>query len=233
MRRGMEMPTFPIYYHRARLPLAEEVEEVQNMVLNSGAELLLIDSLAAASGGESNELKGSQGALLFNSAIRKIKTADGFPITSLIIGQTSKSIDNPGKKTVYGSVMFTYYARNIFELCRGDDEDTDVVHLGLFHRECNLDRKSSPLGFRLNYNDTDRSMNIEREPLNISEFIQKVTTASRILDILKRGPATTKELAEAMDMKDKISSVSVILQRLKKREKVLMTGEKWGLIDHH
>ncbi len=85
MKRGM-LPdsTFSLQYRKCRLPLTEELESIEKMIADTGAELLIIDSLAAAAGGESAELKGSQSALSFNAALRKLGK------TSLIIAQTSK-----------------------------------------------------------------------------------------------------------------------------------------------
>jgi hypothetical protein len=220
LSKGMGIPKCPLYYRHCNLPLSEEVEAIESYIKETGAEVLIIDSLAAAAGGEQGELKGSQSALQFNSAIRKLGK------TTLIIAQTAKNQET-NKKTIYGSVIFTYYARNIFELCRGDNEDTDTIHLGLFHRECNLGKKYPPAGFCLEFNDASKAISITSEPLRIDEFISKVTTQSRILDLLKRGALSTKEMADTLEMK--VPSVTVIINRLRQKSKVVKVGEKWGL----
>lgn len=222
MVRGMQIPTFSLYYRRCRLPLAEELEEIERYINDRNISLLIIDSLAAAAGGESGELKGSQAALQFNAALRKLNR------TSLILAQTSKDITTH-KKTIYGSVIFTYYARNILELCRNEEDDSDEIHLGLFHRECNLVKKHAPIGIAVKYDNDNKSVSMRREPLSISEFMEKVTTQAKILNLLKRGAFNGKEIAEELDIKS--NTANQCLKRLKGKGKIIKVGEKWGLLD--
>lgn len=223
LHRGMNIPAFFLNYRRCTLPLSEDIEAIEKELERTGAELLIIDSLAAAAGGEDNELKGSQSALRFNTALRKLGT------TSLIIAQTSKSQqqERTHKKTIYGSTIFTYYARNIFELCHSEDEGGAIKHLALFHRECNVARKSAPMGFRLDFRE-DNSIAIEREPVSISEFSEKMNTQARILDTLKTGPLEVKDLAELLGIT--VSSVSMAMSRLKKKGQVVKVDKAFGLV---
>lgn len=221
LKKGMGIPVCSLYYRRCTLPLVDDIEAIQRHIEETGAELLIIDSLGAAAGGERGELRGSESALLFNSALRKLKR------TSLIIAQTRKG-DDDRKKTIYGSTYFTYYARNIFELCRGTDDYGDVQHLALFHRECNLGRKIPPIGLRAEYNDATGSIKIDREPVSIAEFSEKVSVSMRILEALKGGAMTSKELTEALDVSR--NAVDQALRRLRVNQKITDTGgKKWGL----
>lgn len=223
LKRGLGIPAFALSYRHCTLPLSEDVEAIQQEIEKTKAELLIIDSLAAAAGGEEGELKGSQSALRFNAALRKLKT------TSLIIAQTSKAQaqDKGRKKTIYGSTIFTYYARNIFELCHAEDEGTQTKHLALFHRECNLARKVPPMGFRVDFND-DRSISIEREPVSISEFSEKMYAQARILDALKSGQMEVVELAKLLDLTE--NNCNVACTRLLKGGKVIKLAKKtYGL----
>ena len=220
LQKGMQFPYCSLYYRRCNLPLADDIEPIQKHIEASRAKLLVIDSLGAAAGGEHGELKGAESALLFNSALRKLD------ITSLIVGQTKKG-DDEKKKTIFGSTYFTYYARNIFELCAGEDDFSDTQHLGLFHRECNLGRKTPPLGLRLTY--TPESIDIEREPVSIAEFVHKVSVSKQILETLKEGAMTAKELQEHLDVSR--GSIDMALKRLRQHKQITDTGgKKWGLL---
>lgn len=223
LKRGMSIPSFSINYRRCTLPLADDIESIEKQIKDTGAELLIIDSLAAAAGGEDSELKGSQSALRFNSALRKLN------ITSLIIAQTSKTQqqERGHRKTIYGSTIFTYYARNIFELCHSDDEANNIKHLALFHRECNLARKSAPMGFRVTFRD-DSSISIEREPVSVSEFSEKMSTQTKILDALKSGAIEVKELANSLGISE--SNCRVALSRLIKKGQILKVDKGYGLM---
>ncbi len=223
LKRGMGIPTVPIYYRRCHLPLIEELEEIEHEIDKVKADVIIIDSLAAAAGGERGELKGAQSALSFNMALRKLKR------TNLILGQTSK--DTEGRKTIFGSTMFTYYARNIFELCRNEDTDSERVHLALFHRECNLGRKHKPMGFCLDFDDDNRSLSITRESVTVSEFVGKVTAQSAVADALKSGIKSVKDIADATGLKD--NAIRTSLGRLKALDTVVKVGDKWGLKAYH
>lgn len=223
LQRGMGIPTCSLYYRRCTLPLIDDLEAIGNHVEKVGAKVLIIDSLGAAAGGERGELKGPEAALLFNLALRKLG------VTSLIAAQTSKSDEDGRKKTIYGTTFFSYYARNIFELCSGEDDYGDTKHLGLFHRECNLGKRTQPLGFRLDFQENGGIV-VEREPLSIAEFAHKVSTSKLILEALKQGPMTSKELQEHLDVSR--GSVDMAIKRLKGRA-IVDTGEKrWGLLEN-
>lgn len=225
LQTGMNIPICTLYYRRCALPIADDIEPIQKYVEATGAEMLIIDSLGAAAGGERGELKGPESALVLNSALRKIKTKSG-PITTLILGQTTKPYEDK-KRGIYGSVYFTYYARNIFELCRGEEDYENPAHVALFHRYCNLGRKIPPMGLCADFGETEDSINIEREPISISEFSEKVSTASRIYDILKSGAMSQKELKDALGAS--YQNISQSMRRLMKQGKVQKMGEKWGL----
>lgn len=219
LQRGMSIPYCSLFYRRCTSPLMDDIEAIQKHIEDTGAELLIVDSLGAAAGGERGELKGSESALLFNSALRKLKR------TSLIIAQTRKG-DDERKKTIYGSTYFTYYARNIFELCASQETYEDIQHLGLFHRECNLGKKMQPMGLQLEF-AADGGIRVEREILSIADFAQKVSTSKRILELLKDGKMEPKDMKDALDVS--YPTLMMALKRLSINHKVQKIGKAYGL----
>lgn len=221
LQKGMDIPCCSLYYRRCTLPLVDDIEAIQRHIEETGVELLIIDSLGAAAGGERGELKGSEAALQFNAALRKLR------LTSLIVGQTAKGEASEGKrKTIFGSTYFTYYARNILELCAGQDDYGDVQHLGLFHRECNLGKKMAPLGLRLEF-EGDGGIVVEREAVSIAEFSEKVSVSMRILDVLKEGKMSQKDLKERLDVS--YASLGMALKRLANQGKARRFDKEWAL----
>lgn len=221
LRRGMNVPVCSLYYRRCTLPLIDDIEPIQAYIEATGVDLLIIDSLGAAAGGERGELKGSEAALMFNTALRKLKK------TSLIIAQTAKGDPTEKRKTIFGSTYFTYYARNIFELCRSEDSYDNTQHFALFHRECNLGRRIPGVGLRIEYSE-DGGIQINREAMSVSEFMGKVTASSRILELLKTGKMTSKALRESLDISH--PALSMALKRLSQRGKVIKVDDEWGLL---
>jgi len=222
LAKGMNVAATPISYRHCRLPLAQDIEPIADDIARTNSQLLIIDSLGAAASGEGGELKGSGAALDFNASLRKLPG-----ITSLIIGQTQKSVGEGIKKSLYGSTFFTYYARNIFELCRAEDAVGGVLHLGLFHRECNFAMKSKPMGIKMTYG-ADNSIQLKSEPLSVTEFMEKVSAKQKILAVLKTGPKTTKQLVEETDAKR--NTVDQALGRLRDEGQITKAaGDMWIL----
>jgi len=222
-KRGMNSPAFRLFYRRCNLPLSEDIEPIAKKIEETGAQLLIIDSLGRAAGGQDVDLKGSSAADNFLRALRKLD------ITSLIIGQTSKPQfgDKRNSKSIFGSVFFTYYAGNVLELCHSEDDTGDTKHLALFHRENNFTRKSAPIGLRMDFHE-DGGINVEREPVSIAEFSQKVNTQSRVLDLLKSGAMEVKEIAETLDISQ--NSVRQSLSRLSRKGLIIKVGKTYGLV---
>lgn len=212
LKDGMGIPDFPIYYRRCNLPLSDDLGQIQEQIESAKAEVIIIDSLGAAAGGELNK---PEIALNFFSALRKLKR------TSLIIAQTSKSEE--GKKSIYGSTYFTYYSRSIFELCRAE-ESGDELHTALFHKWCNVDKTQPPIGLCFQFNGT--AVRIEREPVNYTEFKNKLSVKNQIKDLLSRGKMQTKEIADELGVSE--ASVRVALNRNKNLFQHFKDG--WGLI---
>ena len=216
LQNGLGLPSFPIYYRRCALPLADDIEQIQNHIVNTGAEVVIIDSLGAAAGGD--ELGKSSPATSFYAALRRLN------ITSLIIGQTSKDTEAK-KKTIYGSTFFEYYARNIFELVKSDEVGDNEADVALFHRRFNLGGLRKPLGFRMTFSDSE--IKVESKPVSVREFIDKVSTQAKLLELLKGGAMTVKEIMEELDIKQ--TNARMTISRLKEKRQIVKVGEKWGL----
>ena len=175
----MGLPPFPISYLRCNSPLADNIEQIQKRMAKAGAEVLIIDSLAPAVGGDIT--KSTELPLRFNAALRQLKCS------SLIIGQTSK--DKDGKhKSVFGSAFFEYYARNIFELRKVQEEGEDIIDIALFNTFCNLGRRQPPMGFRVNFDKAEAGIEIERTAITAPELIERMGTQARILNFLRARP---------------------------------------------
>jgi len=106
---------------------------------------------------------------------------------------------------------------------------TARVHSAIFHRECNLGRKHQPMGFCMDFNDDNKSLSITRESVTTSEFIGKVTSQNAVVDALKSGLKSVKDIADDTGLKE--NNVRTSLGRLS--SKVVKVGNQWGLKSHH
>lgn len=216
LQLGHGLQPLQLIYRRCSLPLADDLEQIERNISDTGAEVIIIDSLGAAAGGD---LNGADIALKFFAALRQLK------VTSLIIGQVTKD-ENTKTKKVFGSHFFTYYSRNIWEISKSEGISDDEYDLALFHRSPNLSAPLKPIGFRFHWNET--GLSIERQPVNVAEFMTKVSSQLRILELLRHGPKKPKDIAMEIDTSE--NTVRVLLSKLKKKGKVLQTENGYGLV---
>jgi hypothetical protein len=187
LRKGTDIPYFVMAYRRCTTPLADDIEAIAKFLDKNGINVVIIDSLGAATG---SDLMKPEPALRFFEALRKLN------ITSLIIAQNSKGEE--GKKTIFGSTYFTYYARNIFELKRfGTEETRDESCVVLIHRESNYSGKYAPMGFQLNF--TPNSIAVKTIPVNYSQLLDKVDRQKQILELITNtGGINTQGIVAAL-----------------------------------
>ena len=203
---GDDEAHFMINYRRCFRPLSTEVSEIQRRITDTGAQLLVIDSLGIAAGGE---LKDSMSATRFYSGLRELN------ITTLILAHTSKDSITK-EKSVFGSVYFENLARNIWEIVKLTEEEGPVSTICMYHKNANETRSYEPLGFQFEYQG-DRTTVKAHEPTDPS-FIHKMPTSVRILAELEEEDLSPTELSERLG--EKLNTVTQALKRLKNRGKV-------------
>lgn len=126
-------------YRRCFQPLADEADEIKKLITEAHYDVLIIDSLAMAAGGQ--ELERADSAIRFNSALR------GLNCTSLVIGHTPKPQEDQKQRSLYGSVFFSNLTRNSWEVRREGNT------IGLYHHKHNLGPQHDPLGFNIEIHD--------------------------------------------------------------------------------
>jgi len=220
LQQGLDLPPLALYHRRCRSPLADDIEAIQKYLSELEIEVVIIDSLGRAVGGEL--LKDTENINRFFTALDKLN------VTPLILAQTSKESDTKGKrKHIYGSVFLEYYCRSIFELCKAETIGEDEVSVALFHRSSNLTKLQKPMGFHFNFNENKTTIN--REAVSYPEFLEKINRQFQILELLRIKPLTTGGIMEALGIKR--GNADMTLKRLKDKQKVVKLEDgRWGLI---
>lgn len=219
LRKGTGIPYFTLAYRHCKLPLADDLEAIARFMVQRKADTAIIDSLGAACGGD---LFKPEPALRFFEALRQLPHK-----SSLIIAQNSKGEE--GKKTIFGSTYFTYYARNIFELKRfGDFDEKIESYVALIHQEANYSGKHDPMGFHLRY--TPDSIKIESTHVTLAQLTEKAQLQKRIRDVLREanGLVSLEDLTPMVGIKQ--DQLRVALSKMKnKGELVNPSRGMWGL----
>lgn len=204
------------HYRHCSLPLVDDLDQIQSAIVKLDAKLVICDSLGLACGGDQMQ----QEAIRFFSALRRLRT------TALILAHQSK--DERKKASIFGSVFFYNMARSVWELKSTQEEDSNLLQIGLFHRKANRGRKSAPLGIALTITDT--SVIVAPADLrDIQELSQSLAINQQILVTLRDGALSISDLAQTLDLRENI--IRAHLAKLKKSQKILkLSNGSFGLI---
>jgi len=220
---GGSIPYFELPYRKCNLPLADDMENIGKFLYKHNANLVLIDSLGKAAGSDSHDSSGKNAALRFFECIDRFNIPG---LTTLVIGQNSK--DDTGRKTIFGSTFYTYYSRNIFRIQpQRQQPDESEMRIALIHEEANFSGKSSPIGFRIDY--TEDSITVNAEAATVSQIYEGASQTKRILDYLKGGARTLKEIQEVLEGAS-YDNVRSLISKLKSRGLVIQVSRgSYGL----
>ena len=191
-----------------RLQMSQKVssliEQLRKKVLELGIRLLVIDSLAPASGGNINE---AEPAIELYSSLRTLPD-----VTTLIIAHTSKDMESK-KKSVYGSVFFTNLARSVWEVRKSQEPgDTEMI-LSLTHRKANR-KLELPIGLQYSFDDETNTINVSKVDLATTSLSNQLPLSFQIRGLLRSGPISTQDIAESLSATP--NHVRAILSRLNK-----------------
>lgn len=187
-------------YRRCYQPLADDLSELKKVVSDGNYDVLIIDSLAMAAGGQ--ELERADSAIRFNAALRSLNC------TSLIIGHTPKPQEDQKERHLYGSVFFHNLCRVSWE-CRREGQT-----IGLYQKKNNLGPKHDPLGFHLAL-EHDMCCITEANLADDEVLSSALPIKDRMMKSLREQPGqTAKELA--LSINEKYPSVKAKLYQFKK-----------------
>lgn len=223
LQRGMELPPLFLNYLHCSMPLYYDVEQIVEKIVDCKADVVIIDSLGLAVGGD---LNATEPALNFWGAWRKLKT------TSIILAHTAKNGEEK-KKSVYGNVYYTAEARSIWEIKKSQEIGSKEMDVALFNRKPPpFTGLLHPQGLHVEFEGSgelsDKIIISQSSPQTITDFISAMGTQAQIEELLKLGSMTSKEISEEL----KISEVNtrVTLKRLKDKGNVIkLDNGKWGL----
>lgn len=183
-----ELSNYVPYYRHCELPLYQEADLIAEYVGTHGIQLVIVDSVALACGGD---LASPESAIKLQRALRTIGCS------SLVLAHVAKNTTEGQVSTAYGSVFFRELARNVWEAQRADG--ANPARVALHHRKNNFGPLKPALGFELSFENHSvhvQSCDPELEP----EFLEKLPIASRIRNLLEDGVMrTSQEVADELE----------------------------------
>lgn len=219
-------------YRTMKAPLSDGIERLRYLVDKHEVDLVIVDSLSAASGGE---VEGAEAALRTLTALRSLSRC-----SVLVIGHVNALgvTQTEGIPKLYGSIFNTNLARATIYLAEENLSEQEKILTAQLPKH-NRGGSRRPVGFRLVFSDDPASTDMlvtANDP-----DLSALPHGEQILAFLKECPLGKETVtAIAAGTGIDVAKVKVNLHRLKKRNKVVSLtvtaggrGNKgeWGLVD--
>lgn len=213
---GLDTATPSLMYQFNHQPLVDRIQELQRIVADNNITFLVIDSAAAACGGEP-EL--SKNAIPYFQALRSLK------ITTLTIAHVSKA--GGGKRGPFGSVFWVNMPRSVWEVRKAQEMGKNNIDFSLWHTKVNVGRLLPPLAYRIRFEENTNQITFDDIEVKDSDELAKgLPLPHRIKNALEVGAMTSNDLADLLDVSP--NTLRMTLSRDKGTRFVLLQGGKWG-----
>ncbi|HTK91394.1 MAG TPA: AAA family ATPase [Verrucomicrobiae bacterium] len=217
---GLREPP-PILYRAMSRPLVDEAATIRNELSRHQVGTVTVDSLAPSCGAEP---EGADAAIRAMNAMRSFGS-----VTRLVLAHVSKASaeQRSGPLKPFGSVFVQNLARNVWEVRRAEEDGSDDLVLGLYHRKINAGRLVPAMALRLAFAPgtlTVHAADLAQQP----DLAQRLTLPQRLIKTLAGGARTVADLAEETSAgKDTLTRT---LRRLRSQGRVVtVDGDRWGL----
>jgi hypothetical protein len=181
-----------IYYRRMSRPVADCIAPIRAEVSRLGAVLVIFDSLGWMANGNLND---SAVSLPTMNAVGAISG-----VTRLVLAHHGKSGREDGNTpSVFGSGFFEFASRNRWLIRKSQDEESDTVRIGLYHKKASDDARFGSIGLAFTFDKTRDAVTVapcdlEDEPT----LLRDASPQAKILAALRQTEfmrATVKEIS--------------------------------------
>lgn len=182
-----------LIYRRCNKPLAQDLEAIQAMINKHKIEVVIVDSLAQACGGDLMH----QVALEFFQGLRSL-TYNNQPLSSLVVAHTSKGdpANKSNSRSVFGSAFFTNYARSVWELNGKQEPGQPKLTIVLTHKKSNYGLSKSmvfDVTFSANKVEITGGKTYDRDYV-----VDQLKISERVQEALLQGDSTVEEIADRL-----------------------------------
>ena len=212
--RGIDRPNaITLNYRLCERPLASDVRGISVAADAVQADVLIIDSLGPACGGD---LNASEPALELYGALRQLKRS------VLITAHSAKNAT--GRRTVFGSGFFENLARNVWECVREDPPAGPNVERTVFKqtKAPPFSARMKPIGVEWHFDDKAESTTVQMcDPESVEGFEGAMSIGAEIRQLLlHEGALAPLTIAKALSRSP--DAVRMALMRGKKKHTLTM-----------
>lgn len=218
-----EMPD--IHYRRMTVPLTYAAPAIRRELDDKGIGMVVVDSLGAAADGPIEE---SATALATCRAMMSFKRP--------LLGVHHMPKNTEGKRgagAMFGSVYYANSIRLAWEMTGKKDEGAQTIAVQFVNTKNNngvLEKRHAyQIAFRNDSRGDPVIITFDRaEVRDIAEFAEQMPLKDRILDQLRGGAQTYREIAEELNANE--GTIKKTLSTLKSQGKVInLPDSRWGL----
>jgi hypothetical protein len=222
---GVQPPPTLVYLPMER-PLTQDADRLRRWVQESGAGLVVIDSIGFAAA--EHELTSAEAAIKMFAIVSRLN------VTVLLLHHMNKAVagQRQGNGEAYGTVYFRNSARGSWEM-RSDQVGQDDKLLALYDQKGGEGRKRlAPLSLRMHFEGEEGPVTVARADVRESPDLNaRRPLGERLIDALRPGARALRDCLEELELgEDKLPSLQVTANRLlNKGRLVRVDGELWGL----
>lgn len=198
------------YWQSEQVPLYNQVEKLKNFIREKHIDLVIVDSASMAAGDSTSD---EAAALRLMGALKLLDT------TILLLAHERK---NDGEGNPIGSIQYFNQARNIWHIKNEREGLDNELDISCKHTKCNGSYlRKDPIGFKIKFLNglitVSPGQSVIKDDYSVS---------SQILDELKQGGLTSKQIAD--NLGKTVGTIKTTLDRLKKKKKVNNFNGIWS-----
>lgn len=204
-------------YRRCFMPLMDDIEAIQKLVLERNIDTVIIDSLGYAC---NRDLAVPETATSIHNCIRSLN------VTSIIFHHISKD-KRVKKETPFGSVYFRNSCRMAWNVKKSQEKDSPVMDIMLKHDKGNDVMNLPAVGIRITFDEGKRIIS-KAKISEMPEFAAEASIPNQIRDLLTEGAKSITEISQRIGKND--AYARAVLSRMKLDGQVVKIGRsEWGL----
>lgn len=135
----------------------------------------------------------------------------------------------------FGSVFWWNNPRSIWQIQKAQEEGTDKLHVGLFHRKANNGPLERPIGFALEFDNKQIRIRSE-SPKDVADLREHLNANTQVVEAVRSWTAdrrtgpTRGELRAVLDTMKKGTFDSALSRLMANKTLTEVTGKVW-LVD--
>lgn len=216
---GMQTSVPNMHYRQCFRSLHDELPNIREEVSKKRVGLVIVDSIGFAASGSLTEDETARSAM---NALRQLS-----PATRLVVAHINASAarDERGAARPFGSTFFWNGMRSGIELRRSEEGDNaESIELGLYHRKANDGEHHKPIGVTVMFDGRTGPIAFWESNVNDTpDLAARTTLSSRLRAMLRKGAASTVDLAEQLD-----TPVDTVSRTLRRMPDAVQTGSGIG-----